>query len=267
MPCRDADVQCLRPHAAPPGDVLITDELARRPARAPDPQAENHFLKALIRRLREPNADTTILQAVADAALALCRAGSAGVSILESVDGAGLFRWHGAAGRWQAHSQATRARDASPCGLVLVLDLDLDRPLLLRHPERHFGSDASAMPPLVELLPAPFTVAGRKAGTVWVVCHDEGRGFDAEDLRLLTELSELASVAHQLTQQRRQLHESLERERAGARLLQSISGGMVLEDDAGTLYAQILDAAQALMNAPCVSLQRAAADGGLELLA
>ena len=79
-------------------DVITTAELDRRPARAPDFESESRALVGLMRALRE--ADANVLQQLAETALDLCRAQSAGVSIEEEEHGLRVFRWHGAAGRW-----------------------------------------------------------------------------------------------------------------------------------------------------------------------
>src|SRR5262245_35428796 len=75
--------------------VLATAELARRPARPPGSAAENRALVALAERLAA--APDGILQDLAEHALELCGAHSAGVSLL---DERGDFRWPAIAGRW-----------------------------------------------------------------------------------------------------------------------------------------------------------------------
>jgi PAS domain S-box-containing protein len=185
-------------------DVLVTEELERRPSRPPDHAAESRALGALVEGLAQ--APRAILQQLVDAALLLCRADSAGISILETAaepdgdgDGDGeerreVFRWHAAAGRFRAIAGGTIARDASPCGVVL----DRNDVLLFAYPERHFAYLAAVDSPLVEALLVPFHVAGVPVGTVWVVAHSAERKFDAEDARVLTGLSRFASAAYQL---------------------------------------------------------------------
>jgi hypothetical protein len=63
--------------------VLSTVELSRRPSRSPDYQAENQALIALTQEL--VNSPGGILQKLVDTALELCRAHSAGISLLENV--------------------------------------------------------------------------------------------------------------------------------------------------------------------------------------
>src|SRR4051812_24446334 len=143
-------------------DVLATEELARRPARPPDFEAEN---RALVRLAREmATHPETILQKLVDAALELCRAESAGVSILEPCDGPGVFRWHAVAGRFAPNVGGTMPRDLSPCGAVL----DRDAVLLFADPARHFPAVAAIDLPVVETLLVPFHAGGRPVGTVWV---------------------------------------------------------------------------------------------------
>jgi hypothetical protein len=61
--------------------VLCTEELQRRPSRPPDYQTENQALLALVQELT--NAPGSVLQRLVDIALELCRAHSAGISLLE----------------------------------------------------------------------------------------------------------------------------------------------------------------------------------------
>jgi PAS domain S-box-containing protein len=173
-------------------DILITDELKRRPARRPDYEAENRALAALAEAMAISPA--TILQAMVETAIELCRADSAGISILEPDGGEGRFRWHAIAGTFAAHAGKGLAREGSPCGLVL----DWNTPVLLAYPERHFAYGAAVEPPIVEALLVPFYVDGKSVGTVWLIAHTMQRQFDREDLRLLTSLSRFASAAHQM---------------------------------------------------------------------
>jgi PAS domain S-box-containing protein len=182
-----------RASAAPASleDVLFTAELARRPARPADHAAESRALSALAAALAE--SPDTILQKLADLTLELCRAESAGVSLLEEDGGRAVFRWPAIVGAWAGHVGGSLPRDASPCGVVI----DRDDVLLFTHPERHFAL-VPADSPLAEVLLAPFHAGGAPAGTVWAVFHTPGRKFDAEDARLLTVLAGFASAAHRV---------------------------------------------------------------------
>ena len=167
--------------------VLVTEELDRREARQPDYAAESRILIALTRGMATTSG---IFRSLAEAAMTLCRAQSAGISLLQA-DGKS-FRWPAIAGRWAAFAGGGTPRDFGPCGVVL----DRDRALLFSHPERHFAYLASSAPSIDEALLVPFRVGGKAVGTIWAVSHEPGLRFDREDLRLLTDLSEFASAAY-----------------------------------------------------------------------
>src|SRR5688500_10988181 len=65
--------------------MLSIDELRRRPSRSPDHVAENRALLGLAQEMAV--APSGILQRLAETALTLCRAHSAGLSLLEDGDG------------------------------------------------------------------------------------------------------------------------------------------------------------------------------------
>ncbi|QEL17570.1 ATP-binding protein [Limnoglobus roseus] len=166
--------------------VLTTPDLARRTPRPPDHAAEARALTELAKTLAEkPRA---LLQRLAELAMDLCGADSAGVSILEPAGDA--FRWHAIAGAFAPHLGGTIARDASPCGVVL----ERDAALMFSYPERHFPYPVAIDPPIVESILVPFHAGGKPVGTVWVVAHAPGRRFDPEDARLLTSLSRFAAA-------------------------------------------------------------------------
>ena len=172
--------------------VLIDAELETRASRAPDYAAENRVLVSLANELAKPRSD--VLRLLAGAALELCRAGSAGVSLLELEGGRAVFRWHAIVGALSELEGGSIPRDASPCGVVIRSH----RPLLMKRPERHFRTLLGLEPRVHEVLLIPFTMLGQDVGTVWIVSHESARGFDAEDRRLMTSLAGFASAAFTL---------------------------------------------------------------------
>src|SRR5260370_10441855 len=94
------------PSASPPADraqsagVLATLALDERPHRAPDFAAESGALHRLAQALT--TSDGAVLQTLADTALTLCGAGSAGITLLErrGADQAPVFRWAALSGRY-----------------------------------------------------------------------------------------------------------------------------------------------------------------------
>jgi len=235
--------------------VLITAELARRPARAPEFEAESRALVALLKALKK--ADSHLLEELTKAALSLCRAHSAGISVQEEDHGRQVFRWRAAAGSWLPYLHGTMPREASPSGIVL----DRRTPQLMAFPERHFVDLPANLPPLAETLLVPFDVDGVTVGTVWASVHDESRHFDREDLRLLQSLGECASVIYEMRERTAQVQEALARARDGSQLLQAISAGLIGENDAKAVYEQILDAAVSIMRSDFASMRMLTADG------
>src|SRR5438132_1462528 len=118
---------------APLEAVLITSALVRRPRRAPDHAAENRALSRLARALAEGPA--AALARLAESALALCRAGSAGVSLLEKTPRGEVFRAAAIAGALASSDGAATPRAASPCGACL----ERRAPQLFSYPARHFA--------------------------------------------------------------------------------------------------------------------------------
>ena len=173
-----------------PQSMLSTAELSRRPSRPPDYAAENRALIALA--LEMTTSPESILQKLADTALMLCRAHSAGLSILEEVDQKKNFHWRAIAGQWAPHVNGGTPRDFGPCGTVL----DRNIALVCSHPERDFPYFGEVKPLLEEALLIPFYINGETIGTIWIVSHDEHR-FDAEDLRVMTNLGAVTAAAYQ----------------------------------------------------------------------
>jgi PAS domain S-box-containing protein len=171
--------------------ILSAAELNRRPSRPPDYAAENRALLALAREMATSPAD--ILQKLANTALLLCRAHSAGLSLLEEGDQKSNFHWRAIAGQWAPHLNGGTPRNFGPCGTVL----DRNAAQLCSHPERDFPYFGEVQPLLEEGLLIPFCINGEAVGTIWVVAHDASRRFDAEDLRVMTSLGTFAAAAYQ----------------------------------------------------------------------
>jgi PAS domain S-box-containing protein len=180
------------PQAAPDlRSITSTAELCQRPSRPPDYAAENRSLVALAQQLAA--SPDGILQKLADTALDLCRAHSAGLSLLEEGDQKRNFHWRAIAGQWAPHRGGGTPRDFGPCGTVL----DRNAAQLLSHPELDFPYFGEVTPCVEDGLLIPFYIAGEAVGTIWIVAHDGTRRFDAEDLRVMTNLATFAGAAYQ----------------------------------------------------------------------
>ena len=135
-----------------------------------------------------------ILTKLVEAALDLCHADSAGISIVEHSDTGVVFRWHAIVGEFAPHQGGSLPRFESPCGIVL----DRNAAQLMAYPHRYFAPLRAASPRVVEVLLVPFHMLGEPVGTVWVLSHHEGTHFCAEDCRLVTALAKFAAAAYML---------------------------------------------------------------------
>jgi len=130
----------MRPHRELPSpgatgldDILITEVLSRRAPRPPDYEAKNRALVQLAQAMVAP--PQNILQMLAEAALDLCNAQTAGISLLEVSDsGEQIFCWRALADVNRSQLGGTTLCGFSPCGTVL----DRLEPLLFSNPARHF---------------------------------------------------------------------------------------------------------------------------------
>ncbi len=167
--------------------VLFTEELARRPTRPPDYEAESRAMAVLVQRLAD--SPGTILQSLATTVLELCSADSAGLSILTADKQ--RFEWPAIAGAWQPHIGGGTPRDFGPCGDVV----DCNTPLLFKQFERRYAYLLNTTPLANECLFVPFYEDGAVVGAIWVLAHSDRRKFDTEDLRQLENLGRFASAA------------------------------------------------------------------------
>ena len=171
-------------------DVLITDELTRRPPRRADHEAENRALRQLARNMAgRPEA---LLQNLVDIALELCRAQTAGVSLAQrTADGEQVFVWVALAGTYAHQIGKIAPAKFSVCSICL----ERQDAQLFSYPDRFFSYFGTCDPPFVETLVVPFPAGSRPMGTIWVAGHDPLSHFDLEDVRVLTGLADFTSVA------------------------------------------------------------------------
>jgi len=271
--------------AASLDSVLSTGEFNARPSRPPDYETENRALLAIAQHMAD--SPRTSLQKLAEIALEICRADSAGVSLVSKKSGD--FYWPAIAGEWKPHIGGGTPRDFGPCGVVL----DRHAAQLFTFPERYYPYLVPISPPIVEALLTPFYVKGEAVGTVWVVAHGPARKFDAEDMRLIESLGRLAAVVyplyaaldaqelqshamrdvnsgllvssvrqHELIEQAHEAEAALRRsedrlalELSATQRLQETSTQLIGEDDEEVLYEQILDAGIAIMHSNMGSIQ------------
>jgi signal transduction histidine kinase len=168
-------------------DVDILTELADRPSRSPNYERDHRAFVLLAREMAEN--PRNMLQKLAEIALDLCDAHTAGVTLADG----DVFRWEAVAGVFAAVRRGTMPRHESPCGVCV----DRDATQLMYLPDRCFPALVSE-PRFVEALLIPFHDHGKPIGTVWIVSHTLERKFDREDERILGVLSGFAATGWQL---------------------------------------------------------------------
>jgi GAF domain-containing protein len=170
--------------------VIATGELEHRSNRMPDQEAEYQAETELTRDLAKSPQD--FFDKLVKMVLKLSGADSAGISLLDEKNE--RFIWPSVAGGLDPYVGGGTPSNFGPCGTVL----ERNEPLLFLHPERHFAYLKPIRPPLEEVLLVPFHVEGKAVGTIWAVIHRLDRKFQAEDRRLLVNLSAFASSAYKM---------------------------------------------------------------------
>jgi transcriptional regulator with GAF, ATPase, and Fis domain len=217
-PERDVPLESFPEGLAPLESVLRTEELRRRPSRAPEHEKEIRALAALSSALAA--SPRTILQTLADKVLEVLNADSAGLSLLTKDEK--RFYWAAIAGAWQPHIGGGTPRNFGPCGDVL----DRNVPMLFTHWELRYPYLAPAVPLAEEGLLVPFHVGGRAVGTIWAIAHTERRKFDLEDLRVLESLGRFAATAWQTVTFIGDLRVEVEERRKAEAALQDLTNGL-----------------------------------------
>jgi len=170
--------------------VIATVRLDQRASRSPDTKGETDALLGMLREVSEKPA--IFFDKLVEEALAITQADSSGISLLHEREG--RFVWPAVVGGLASYIGQGTPADFGPCGTVL----DRDAPVLFIHPERHFTYLDSISPPLEEVLLIPFHMDHKPVGTIWAVIHEKDRHFDAEDKRLLENLSSFAASAYRV---------------------------------------------------------------------
>jgi signal transduction histidine kinase len=174
-------------------EILITHKLKHRRGRRPDSRQENIALLNLAKvMVHSPN---ELIDTLLRMAMQLCKAGTAGLSILESQEnGEQVFRWTNLAGAFSNKIGGTTPRHFSPCGLTL----DRDAPQLFKYPGNYFQYLNGIELQIVEALVLPIHLGAQKPGTIWVVSFDDKIKFDSEDVRIMAVLAEFTACALRL---------------------------------------------------------------------
>jgi hypothetical protein len=172
--------------AVPLSEVLISEQLLRRPERPILSTFTNAVMVELDRLLNE--APEQFLEEAARAAMILPGANSGGLSL---VGDDGLCATRALEGRWAKHRASAALLDHILCPLAL----ERKNLLLLSRPQRCFAELEAVYPPIEEALLAPLFHEGRPAGVVWAVFHNSQLQFDIHDGYMLEDLARIVAAA------------------------------------------------------------------------
>ena len=187
--------------------VISTELLNTRRERSRDFGRENAILQNLALGLAD--SDNTLLARLVDAAVSICDAGSAGLSLHgASESGEANLLWVAVGGAYAKYLGGTLPV-FSPCGVCL----DRGRAELFSRPERVFTYLSDVRPEIVEALVIPMSAGGCSLGTIWIASHAEGPGFTLGDLAIMTTLANFTAAALTLLGRERAAQERARRER------------------------------------------------------
>ena len=220
-------------------DVLNGSELRSRPHRTRDLETESKAFRILARVMA--NSPRQLPDTLLRLALDLCRAGTAGISVVEtSPESEPIFRWTSLAGLLKKHVAGFTPRNFSPCGTPL----DRKAPQLFLSPARYFPFLNGLPAPVVEALVVPLLGAG-PTGALWIFSHEEGIVFDSEDVRILTDLADFTSSALHVIQlldaeRSARLHAANEVARQAAELKAQMAERKLVEENLRELTGRLL---------------------------
>lgn len=145
----------------------------------------------------------TILQELVNAAIELCGADSAGISI-EKEDGTekDFYHWVATAGQYSAFLNAILPRYPSACGVCL----ERGRPQLFRVGQRFFEIMGIEAPLVTDGILLPWEV-DEKRGTIFIIAHGRTEAFDQNDCRMMQLLANFAAMGVRQQKQQKMLLE------------------------------------------------------------
>jgi DNA-directed RNA polymerase specialized sigma24 family protein len=176
-------------------DLQSDPAFARRQLHVRDVAAHIAGMNRLARVFVE--SPTTILQELATAAVDLCGADSAGISV-EQKEGTddNFWHWVATAGQYSGFVDAKLPRYPSACGLTL----ERGRPQIFRVTQRFFDLMGVQAPTVTDGMLLPWQ-AEETRGTIWIMAHGRAEAFDGEDCRMMQALANFAATGVRLQRQ------------------------------------------------------------------
>lgn len=145
----------------------------------------------------------TILQELVNAAVDLCGADSAGISIEQKEKSdENFWHWVATAGSYSGFLNATLPRYPSACGICL----ERGQPQLFRVTQRFFDLMGVEAPTVTDGILLPWEAEGTR-GTIWIMAHGRTEAFDRDDSRMMQVLANFAAMGVRQLGQRKLLME------------------------------------------------------------
>jgi hypothetical protein len=188
-------------------DLRTDTAFATRNLHTRDIGAQMGGLRRLSRALLEN--PETILQELVSAAVDLCGADSAGISI-EREDGSDLefYHWIATAGDYSGFLNAILPRTPSACGVCL----ERGHPQHFTVSKKFFDILGVEAPLVTDGILLPWKTEDTR-GTIFVMAHGRTEAFDENDTRLMTMLADFAAMGYKQQKQQARL---IAHERAAA---------------------------------------------------
>jgi hypothetical protein len=188
-------------------DLRTDTAFARRSLHARDIGTQMAGLQRLSRALLEK--PDTVLQELVSAAVDLCDADSAGISI-EKDDGSDqeFYHWIATAGEYSGFLNAILPRQPSACGLCL----ERGHPQHFTVSKKFFDILGVEAPIVTDGILLPWKTEETR-GTIFVMAHGRTEAFDESDARFMTMLADFAAMGYRQQKQQARL---IVQERAAA---------------------------------------------------
>jgi two-component sensor histidine kinase len=188
-------------------DILSDPQFAQRKLHVRDVSLQMTGLQRLAHAFVE--SPESILQELVNAAVDLCGADSAGISIeKEDRTDKNFYHWVATAGDYSGFLNAILPRYPSACGICL----ERGRPQLFRVSQRFFEILGVDAPLVTDGILLPWQVDSTR-GTIFVMAHGRSEAFDNGDLRTMQMLADFAAMGFR---QQRQTRLLIDQERAAA---------------------------------------------------